>query len=397
MVPSLGGLRLTGDEADHFRKCLDGLIELEGGNPHTRSASYAAVEQAFRRAVLEAIFPARADDESPALCEARIKSDPRPVFEARLELALASLKGFLIAAPNMWSLSIPVSGFSPVVLPLKFGGVSISQTIDPDIRGAMDADTFSRSFDSQVVASLVVSAKDEDAARQLATERLRRTIDILNFYAGFFTEVKREFRAFVAPDGVRRTFSWAIRPAGSEGAYGWGNAYPRDEPISLVMDPASEPGRQIGFSRVDEMLTRDERTDLERRILNALSWAGRAQSEYRREQSFLLLAIALEGLLAKEDARSGNTERLGLRAAHVLGTSRAGRRELVEAVRNLYGVRSVLVHTGDFNGLQDDDLAVIRDLVDRLVTVLLTDSRFNTMKTARDLEKWFDDQLLGPE
>lgn len=398
IVPGLGGMRLTGDEADRFRECLGTLLELDHANPQLRRRSHGAVEGALRTAVLGALFPGQTEDESPESYLDRIKSESRAPYQGRLESALSELRKFICSPLAEWALSIPVSGFTSAALPLKFGGVTLVEKAGDDVESALrNSLGYVQEARDSAVASLLVWAKDRDAAVQVGMERLRRTIDILNFYAGFFTKQRRRYRGYISADGKRRPEVRAVRLSGSSGGYGWGSSRAKGDPIDVHIDPASERAQAIGFSRVDEMLALDDPSDLQQRLLTALGWAGRAQTELRREESFLLLAIAFEGLLAKEDARTGNTERLAVRVAHVLGRSLEGRRALADEVRSLYDVRSRLIHTGNAIDLQDEEVETIRDLVDRLATVLLADTRFKGMKSVRELEQWFDDRLLGSD
>ena len=57
---------------------------------------------------------------------------------------------------------------------------------------------------------------------------------------------------------------------------------------------------------------------LQDRILSALQWAGRAAVEERREEAFLLYAIAIESLLLGGKSHVEVTERLAVRGAHLL-------------------------------------------------------------------------------
>jgi hypothetical protein len=197
----------------------------------------------------------------------------------------------------------------------------------------------------------------------------------------------------VAPDGEEVPLARIVRLVNGH-AFTFGEGGKKTRPIEMI-EPSSTRAKEIGLSRADEILDRLEPTDFERRIVNALSWAGRATVERRSEQAFLLYAIALEALLAKPTARQGVTGRFALRTAHLLGETPEARRETYEEMQRLYELRSALVHAGDSSTLDDDDLRTMRQVTYAALVRVLTGPRFVAMRTAQEFDRWLDDRLLG--
>jgi hypothetical protein len=399
----LGALRLTGAKAQHYGRCLDGLIALQGGNPIIRATSYSAVEELLRKTILRALRPNRPPGE------------PRERFKRRLDRETATLRKHLLAAPKEWRLSVPVYDIEPTMLPMAFGGVAFAEGTEaaelvtapivnfrPHPRRAakrvkaeqellkQDRREKIAIFEQQAIATVRVFATDVDAARRLGLERIRKAVDILTFFAGFFTQMKHRFRAFVAPEGRRQELHWLVSAVES-GRFHWGRSSPKARPVSGI-NISSSRSMEIGFPRVDEMLSREKPSDLETRLLTAMSWAGRAHAQHRRDQAFMMFAVALESLLTKPSVRSGVTDRLCRRVAHIISTSPEAKKAIFGDAQSLYRIRSILVHTGQSVGLTDEDLDTIEELVDRTLTVVLTGDPFNTMTTAAEFEKWLDDQ-----
>jgi hypothetical protein len=402
---NLGGIRLTGAEAEHYGRCLDTLIGLQGTNPNLRVTSDAAVEELLRKTILRSL-------------RLRRPTEPRERFVRRVNREVRSLGRALVAAPEEWELCVPIHGLAPAMLPLRFGGVEFvagSQAAAEsatrpivEVRSESKRVTTKRQVEEGLLprerqekinllkvgplATVSVLATDHNAAVQRGLEHVRRTLGILTFFAGFFDPMRHRYRAFVAPEGQRQKLHWVVRSVSSGRANaGWAN--PKVMPVARI-DIGTDRAREIGLPRADQMLANRQPTDLEMRILTSLAWAGRAHAEYRREQSFMLLAIALESLLTKATARSGVTERLCRRVAHILGTSPKVRRDIFQDVEKLYKVRSILVHTGDSTELTDEDLGTLESLVDGVLARVLADEPFASMKTAREFDEWLDDQLL---
>jgi hypothetical protein len=149
------------------------------------------------------------------------------------------------------------------------------------------------------------------------------------------------------------------------------------------------------MDRASELLARSSPTDLERRIVTALRWAGRARVEHRRDEAFLFCAIALEALMGKATSRAGVTKRVRLRVTRLLGLLPEARKEIFTLMGPLYDQRSEIVHTGDSSRLADADIEIVRIFVNRAITGLLTDKRFTRMRTCAELDEWFEKDLVS--
>lgn len=232
-----------------------------------------------------------------------------------------------------------------------------------------------------------VSAVDEKAVELIGEARVARAVQALNFFMSFDADVPVLRRAYLAPAGKRTRFVWAAQAEASHDVH-WGRR--RDESTrALALDLSSGRAMKLGVHRASALLDSGDRSDFEDRIVTALGWAGRACVADERDQSFLFYAIALEALLLKSSARGGVSDRVKLRAAHVVGL-----RKVFDLMTGLYERRSGLVHAGDSTSITDDDLASMRWVVGRALTGVLTDPRFASMRTAREFDAWCDAQLL---
>jgi hypothetical protein len=149
----------------------------------------------------------------------------------------------------------------------------------------------------------------------------------------------------------------------------------------------------MGLSRAHELLTTKSPSDLSRRLLTALAWAGRAAAEPRADQAYLDHAIALESLLGSE-SRGGLTDRLRLRLAHLIGGTSGARREAHAIMGKLYFRRSMIVHQGDDEGLTEIERKRIRMFARCALTVVLTHRPFIKMTRVSEFEQWLDERLL---
>lgn len=251
-------------------------------------------------------------------------------------------------------------------------------------------------FSEFAVAEVDIPAVDKEAARYLGVERVRRTVDILNFLSPLLTNPwpPTKNRAYVAPEGARTFLVWAVHPAAG-GEFQWSNVIAGSNPLVPGFNPRGAAARKLGVAKVDKLLATDPRSEFEERIVNALAWGGRANVEPRRDMTFLLHAIALEALLTKPTSRSGVTDRLRLRAAHLIGRDAAAKRRVFDRVGQLYDVRSALVHNGDSGVLTDGDLSEMKAVLYAAIRRILTDKRFKNMRTAKEFDDWCDGRILA--
>ncbi|WP_437592878.1 hypothetical protein [Sorangium sp. So ce1000] len=407
----LGGLALTKEEASQYNECLKSLIALHGNNPDARPLSRNATEALLRTAILRALRPRMPSGET------------RTTFERRLARELRLLRSKITASPEEWIVTIRISGFASAGLPFKFGGIEFVRGT-PDTAGELasslqdfepkrktsakrrqseqhirehERSSIVEHFSKETLASVTVRAVDDAAAKHLGTERIRRSVDVLNFFASLFHRRPSKPRAFVAPEGERADLPWVVRQLRGNSFY-W--HYPLSEHASIDDDPItmidlrSPRANEIGLTRASSILEQGTPTDLQTRIINAAVWAGRASVEHRPETAFLLFTISLEALLTNSKSRSGVTDRLRLRIARLIGRRPEARKHVHELMGQLYNVRSDLVHAGDSSKLTGVDLEAIRTLAQRAITSVLTDGRFIGMQRVIEFESWLNEQLL---
>ena len=198
---------------------------------------------------------------------------------------------------------------------------------------------------AHAIASVEVLALDYAAAKHLGLRKVRRALDIINFFAPLFLRYNDEYRVSVEPDTRRKRPIMAAWPSQGAGFHAT-QAWQRDLSVRKI-DPLSAEGTKVGLARASVILASQQPTDLDERILSALSWAGRGIVEERPEQAFLHFAIALEALLTKARSRAGDTDRVRLRAAHLMGTTPASRKYAFDLLSRLYQTRNAIVHAGD--------------------------------------------------
>ena len=164
-------------------------------------------------------------------------------------------------------------------------------------------------------------------------------------------------------------------------------------PFSFQHLLETDKKRNLGFSKIADLLAR-KRNRLDDRIIAAIQWAGKATVESRKEEAFLLYAISLESLVLLENEKEELTYRLRTRVAHLLGKDLEGRKIISENVRDLYDIRSKIVHSGSYQ-VTDANLSLIRFYSKSCILHIFNDEPFSSMNSIVSLVQWFNEKALN--
>jgi hypothetical protein len=132
---------------------------------------------------------------------------------------------------------------------------------------------------------------------------------------------------------------------------------------------------------------------LEDQIIASLQWAGRATVEPRKEEAFLLYAIAFESFFLSGGENRELSYRLRLLAAHFLGRDFQGRRDVFEKVDEMYKIRSKIVHSGHVQ-VAEADLGLMRRLTKAALIRVCTTPDLQRFASSQELQSHLLDQLL---
>jgi hypothetical protein len=368
----LGSITLNEQAFDEFYDCL---LRLHEAVPQGRDmTTLRAVEFAVHEAVLKAFFG---------------KQDHPDSFIERLSAAFLELRATLRRAPKKYWIQLQVAGLITTELPKRVGSIefyantfSASQFPQP---GGPKEGTVTLPF-----ARIPVSAKDPDAAIEVAIRELRQTFDLLNYFGGVFGN--RAARAYLPWESKPFNLGAGISDTEKYQAplmhHEWHGPWVEFSLDLLFATPRAKRG---GFPRALEILSKTDRSSLEDRLLTAIQWAGRAMVEERREESLLLFTVALESLVANPTEKGKFTRRFATRGAHLIGKDSASRKLVYERLKEVYGLRSAIVHSGSIR-IADADRDTISNFVRTAIFTVLLAKPFCDMTTAEEFDAWFEDK-----
>jgi hypothetical protein len=329
-------------------------------------------------------------------------------FEQRLASAVTQLQSRMAEPAESYTCYVPVGGLGTDGLPCKVGEIRfivlnrahlrrLSRLVEGEAvpSGTVVNPTWFftdlKRTDSwgKPAAVVRVIAKDFSAAGDLARREVRRALDVLNFFSDLVTYnhgwVYFPTEAVLVKSGL-------LAHQANGGMYVSLTAEGPLQPFSLkelkdlaILRPA--------FRRIHDLMRNKLRSALSDVLLASIQGAGRASVERSREQAFLLFAIALETLILPESDSQELTYRLRVRVAHLLGRDRTQRAALSSMIRDLYKIRSKIVHNGSYQ-VTDDDLGQLRSITKRSIFRVLLHRTIRRLRTEQELAEWFEGRVL---
>ena len=271
-------------------------------------------------------------------------------------------------------------------------------------------------FLHKIISELEVQAGDNSNAEEKAIKECRKTIDVMNFFADIFASGGSKVCVSLLGEGnevisrlksqdkiqLRLLFREAHDPLESSTSYKGkriGELFCTKAgrgPLLELSLPSLNSRQAIdtGFARVSELLGKADRTTFEDRILSAFQWAGRATVDIRREEAFLLYMIALESLILGSKVNSEITFQLRLKIVHIITCSTSTRKQFMNRISYLYGVRSKIVHSGSFQ-VTESELWELRQYSKQVLITVANAKQFRDMETAEQFDSWLDEQLIS--
>jgi hypothetical protein len=231
-------------------------------------------------------------------------------------------------------------------------------------------------------------ARESERAEELADIEFERFEDLLHFVlrragdaydVGIFSFREDHWlRHFVHADDARA--SHGMTRGGAR--------------ILVPLDGPFVTSATSGHARLWEIVGLETRTEMQNRIVTAAEWIGRARRDRHRGKAFAQCVFALEALLTYDDGKlvsPGLTYRMTETCAYLLGDDPESRKSVDDAVREIYGVRSGIVHGGE-KSVSAEKLELARELTAKVLTKLLTDPGLQAISKPRDLSDWVRDR-----
>ena len=384
----LGWVWLSGNDALEY---LELVSRIHTSLKERASLGRKWVERTLQRAILSALDTAKREESS---------------LDDRIEKSLQELEEELARPPHPWDVYFPIEGLVPPKRPLLIGDVVFRRMSAAAVGrlGAARSVMFeARRTDwskPRGVAHVKLRGYEGALINETAVRKVVPILDALNFFADIEYHGGHPAILYLpgeAPSGLF-TGLHVIGLVGSESGqkkivaptFRRTGAVEDFDLARLFSKRAIRGGSKITL----KLLRASKRDAMERRILTALQWAGRATAERRLEDALLLYLISLESLVLGPEKDTELGFRLGLGVAHLWPAAPSAQREsIAEEVRHVYKIRGKIVHAGQL-GVTQDEVDKARRLAKNAAVAAMRRPELRKLKTEKEVQAWFKRRAL---
>lgn len=214
-----------------------------------------------------------------------------------------------------------------------------------------------------------VKARHFEKANEIADEQFEKFELILRYIIGIPTT---RFEV-----GILNYQGWKNRRAyiiSEDGGYS--SSHSNSGPIeSIPLDDQHFRSEEYGYKYAWSLTNGTHLNDFQKRVVLAIEWIGQSIAEHSSQSGFLKAAISLEIIFTYQEKSiitPSILNQISEGAALILRENVADRIELESKVKNLYGIRSAIVHSGNKNINKEDHesmLFIARSVIAKLLTL----------------------------
>lgn len=162
------------------------------------------------------------------------------------------------------------------------------------------------------------------------------------------------------------------------------------EPINFNSSIFSDTNPWIRY--IYSLLEKENRSDVESRIVSAIDWVGKGLREFDKDKGFVQLMFAIEALMGKNDGsiiQPSILSRISECIAFTLGTDYTSRLKLEKDFKELYAIRSAIVHGGE-KSVSTGEFMQLKYMVIKLIWAFIKNDEIRNCRTMEDYNKWIE-------
>ncbi|PSR16197.1 hypothetical protein C8255_19080 [filamentous cyanobacterium CCP3] len=242
-------------------------------------------------------------------------------------------------------------------------------------------------FLNLVCAKYSITAEPTRAV-ELARRETGRSLDILRFAIPLLYQRKDNVRIEIEGDAGSGGWRHLII---SEDSRFFSKGFNSSRQTFDINRKRLDALEKVGIFKLSELFQKKDPTDLEKNLIVALGWFSQSQNQTNLNSELLYLTICLEVFFSPERGER-ISEFISEGIAFMLGDSFEKRKEIKKKSKDLYDLRSKVVHgrgkpisEKDVYELQGITLGVIIKLIDNEIK----------FQSTQELREWIKDKKLG--
>ncbi|WP_156417432.1 HEPN domain-containing protein [Paenibacillus etheri] len=240
------------------------------------------------------------------------------------------------------------------------------------------------SLESEVIIGVVEKTRDASRANEKALLRLRQFEDTIRFMIG---DIEKRYDVGIFNFNVfKRTTGILLSDEITSSTNKMSGAI---KPIHLHKFPINDP--EYGHDRLWEILGKKNPTELEKRIISAIAWSGKALRDEEQARALTQYVFALEALLQFQQKGSmvspSITYQMAEFAAFIISDDLNDRLKIEKMIKSIYGIRSAIAHGGSHE-VSENVIYEVFSLLKNLITTLVKNETFKDFQTIEQVGEW---------
>lgn len=245
-------------------------------------------------------------------------------------------------------------------------------------------------FDNNYLLSVKIKLRHKDKADLFARDYFEKFENVINYMladisrrrrVGIFNfREPRQIQTFICTDSV--------------GGYNTLNdeLY---EPTDLAQPYFNSS--EYGNDKIWKLIVKPDKSDIEKRLMIAIEWIGKAVLELDKSKSLVQYVFAIEALLQYNDGAfvsASIVSQLSDAAAFIISDNLEGRKKIAKQIKVIYQNRSAIAHGGN-KITSDTVLEDVFRICHLLIYILLTNPLLSDFDTAAKLNEWIITQKFS--
>lgn len=244
-------------------------------------------------------------------------------------------------------------------------------------------DKISKHCEGDLLIGVEVKVRNIETAYELANKKFKLFENIMMF---IFEYNKRYEVSIVHQIDSSTEKSFAI----TDTLYGTNTSLSKKGIILIDLNSFVSDNPDILIRQIFSLFEKDERSDIENRIMIAIDWVGKGLREVDREKTFIQLMFGIEALLSYRDSdiiQPSIISRFSEYIAFTLGNDYSSRTKFEKDFKKLYAIRSAIVH-GSNKSVFTGDFMLLKYIVKKLTLTFIDNIKQYNIKEITEYNEW---------
>lgn len=271
---------------------------------------------------------------------------------------------------------------------LKFGDFTIynkqkcKELLNEKHSAISDKDLYFEIIKSDLLISIKIDARESDKAFEIGD---KYCMSFENVFSYILADLSHDKRIGIFNFRGHSTMGTIILSD-----FGLGFRGKNDVILSLNLDynySSHFNNNELGNDKIWFLITKRDKTEIEKRLLNAIEWVGKAINDRDNPKSLIQFVFAIEGMLQYDEKTFINqsiVSQLADSLAFIISEEKNERKEISKNFKDIYKKRSSIAH-GSNTKIDFEDLEKAFEITKNMIISFLIKSPFKEMNSMESL------------